>query len=163
MSDAISTWADIERQLSQLPRWAVTEFAARSARRSLPAVAALEPAYGPEALEWAATTEATIETVEAFVRGHAVTRFRLDLAADAARCAANATANAARTLGPSPLIEAAELAYAAAAYAADAARAPNDARAMAFAVKAAQMAANGGDPTAEQVEDVRQLSRSVAG
>lgn len=160
MSD-IPSWTDVERHLAKLPRRAIAEFAARSARRLLPAITALEPKYGPEALEWHAASEVTVRTVEAFARGDAVTRFTLDLAADAARCAANATANAARTLGPSPLIEAAELAYAAAAYAADAARASSEARAVAFAVKAAQMAANGGDVTAEQVADVQQLVRDV--
>jgi len=161
MSDALRSWSEVERLLAKLPRRAIAQFAARSARRLLPAIAALEPKYGPEALEWLAATEASIRTVDAFARGEAVTRFTLDLVADAVRCAANATANAARTLGPSPLIEDAELAYAAAAYAADAARAPTEARAVTCAVKAAQMSANGGDVTAEQVEDLRQLARDV--
>jgi hypothetical protein len=161
MSHDVRSWSDVEHLLTKLPRRALAEFAARSARHVLPLIADLEPKYGLEALEWLAATEATIRTVAAFARGEPVTRFALDLAADAARCAANATANAARALGPSPLVEGAELAYAAAAYAADSARAATDARAAAFAVKAAQMSANGGDVTAEQVADLLRLASDV--
>ena len=96
-----------------------------------------------------------LRVVTAFARGEAVTRFTLDLAAEVARATATATANAARTLGPSPLVEEAELAYAAAAYAADAARATSDPRARRWEAQAARMAAGGEDVPAEQTADLR--------
>lgn len=98
------TWADVERALAGLPRRAVALFAARAAARAAPAVAGLEAKYGPEALEWLNAVGSVIRVVAAFASGGAVTRFTLDLAAEAARTAAAATANAARTLGPSPLV-----------------------------------------------------------
>ncbi len=153
-----TTWADVERSLAGLPRRAVATFAARAAERVAPAVAKLEAKYGPEAVEWLNAVAAVIRVVKAFVRGDVVSRFTLDLAAEVARAAATATANAARTVGPSPLIEGAELAYAAAAFAADAARAPTDARAAALAAQAARMAAGGGAVPAEQAADLRALA-----
>jgi hypothetical protein len=151
------TWADVERALAGLPRRSVVAFAVRAAARVAPAIAELEAKYGPEAREWLNAVESAIRVVAAFARGEAVTRFTLDLAAEAARTAASATANAARTAGPSPLVEGAELAYAAAAYAADAARAATGARAAALAAQAARMAAGGGDVPAEQTADLRVL------
>jgi hypothetical protein len=151
------TWADVEQALAGLSRRAMAEFAARAAGRVLPAISQLEARYGPEALEWLNASQAAVRVVAEFARGGEVTRFRLDLAADVARSAANATANAVRTLGPSPLVEEAELAYAAAAYAADAARAANDSRAAALAAQAARMAAGGGDVPPEQAADLRAL------
>ncbi|HVK11648.1 MAG TPA: hypothetical protein VM597_22950 [Gemmataceae bacterium] len=152
------TWDDIERLLASLPRRSVAAFAVRAAARMTPAVAALEPKYGPEAREWLAAVHGVLGTVAAFARGDAVTRFTLDLAAEIARATATATANAARSLGPSLLIEDAELAYAAAAYAADAARASSDSRAAAMGTQAARMAAGGGDIPAEQATDLRALA-----
>jgi hypothetical protein len=152
------TWDDVERALSGLPRRSVAAFAARAAERVLPAVAKLEAKYGPEAQEWLHATGGVIGVVAAFARGEPVTRFTLDLAAEVARATAAATANAARTLGPSPLIEDAELAYAAAAYAADAARTANDQRAAAMGAQAARMAAGGGDVPPEQAADLRALT-----
>jgi hypothetical protein len=85
--------------------------------------------YGPEALEWHATLQATLATVSGYATGEKVSRFRLDLAADAARCAANAMANAAQLIGPAPGHERYECAIATAAFTADCARAksPNQA------------------------------------
>jgi hypothetical protein len=108
------------------------ELAARLLAAVAPAVAAvdaLEPAYGPEAREWAAACRTALAAVEGVADGRPVTRFRLRLAGEAARCAAAATADAGRRHGPSPLVEAAELAYAAVALAADALRAESPARA----------------------------------
>jgi hypothetical protein len=154
----LRTWADAERTLANLPRPAVATFASRAARRSTSAVAKLEAKYGPEAHEWLNAIDAVLGVVERFAAGASVSRFTLDLAADAARCTANATANAARTLGPSPLMEEAELAYAAAAFAADAARAATDARAASVAMQAARAAAGGGAVPAEQAADLRALA-----
>lgn len=143
------TWPEVEHALTRLPRPAAAGLAVRSARPTLPAVAALEPKYGPEAAEWLAACEAALAKVEGFARGEPVSRFQLDLAADAARCAANATANAARQVGPSPLVEAAELAYAAVAFAADCARAATPQRAATFGMQSLRAAAGGGEVPAE--------------
>lgn len=152
------TWPEVERALFALPRQAVAAFAARAARRATPAIPRLAERYGPEAMEWLSAIERVLIVVEAFAEGEPVTRFALDIAADVARCAATATANAARAVGPSPLIEGAELAYAAAAFAADAARAATPERAASFSTRAATMAAGGGDPTPEQLADLRVVS-----
>jgi hypothetical protein len=143
------TWPEVERAVLKLSRPATADLLARAARQALPAVAALEPKYGPEALEWLAACQATLARVEAVARGEAVSRFQLDLAADAARCAATATATAARQVGPSPLIEAAELAYAAVAFAADCLRTAAPPRAAAFGMQSLRAAAGGGEVPAE--------------
>lgn len=156
------TWADVERTLAGLPRLAVATFAGRAARRSISAVAKLEAKYGPEAREWLSAIDAVLGVVERFARGAPVSRFTLDLAADVARSTANATANAARTLGPSPLVEDAELAYAAAAFAADAARAASDTRAASMAMQSARATASGGAVPAEQAADLRALVNGEA-
>jgi hypothetical protein len=139
------TWPDVERALRTWPRERVAGLTAAAARACLPRVAELEPVYGPEATEWLAACERTVAAVEAFARGEPVTRFALRLAADAARSAAAATADRAREVGPSPFVEAAELAYAAAAFAADCARAGTAERAAALAMQALRAAAGGGD------------------
>jgi hypothetical protein len=156
------TWADVERTLANLPRTAVAIFASRAARRSLSAIAKLEAKYGPEAQEWFSAIDAVLGVVERFAGGAPVSRFTLDLAADVARSTANATANAARTLGPSPLVEDAELAYAAAAFAADAARATSDTRAASMAMQSARATASGGAVPAEQAADLRALVNGEA-
>lgn len=155
----IRSWADVEAALSKLPRRAIVLFAARCARRLLPNVARLSKAFGPDAGEWTHATAETVRVAEAFGRGEAVSRFTLDLAAEVARCAASATANAARILGGSPLMEPAELAYAAAAFAADAARATGTERAVGCAVRSAQMEADGGEPIAGQLGDLLAMVR----
>jgi hypothetical protein len=139
------TWPEVERELAALPRQTVAEVVARAARGALPAVAALEATYGAEAREWSAACDGALRVVEAFARGEPATRFALALAAATARTAAEATALAARERGPSPLVEDAELAYAAVAFAADAARAGSEARAASLAMQAARAAAGGGD------------------
>jgi aminopeptidase N len=139
-----TTWPDVERALAGLPRPAVAGVAARAARGAVPAVAALEAVYGPEAREWAAACVAALVAVEAVADDLPVSRFKLLLAAETARCAAAATADAARRVGPSPLVEAAEFAYAAVAFAADACRAESPARAASLAMQACRAAAGGG-------------------
>ncbi len=141
------TWPEVERRFAAVPRPELAAVTAHGARAALPAVAALEAVYGPEAREWAAACAASLVTVEAFADGLPVSRFKLAVAAETARCAAAATAEAARRHGPSPLIEAAELAYAAVAFAADACRAESPLRAAALAMQACR-AASGGQPTA---------------
>jgi hypothetical protein len=153
-----TTWAEVEEALARLPRWGVALFAVRAARRAVPAVAALEARYGPEAREWVNAVDAALRVVEAFADGRPVTRFTLDLAAEVARATATATAAAARVQGPSPLIEEAELAYAAAAFAADCARTTDDRRAAAVAMQAARAAAGGGPVPDEQAADLETLA-----
>ena len=140
----MATWADVERAFAAVPRPELAAAVARSAREVLPAVAALEGGYGPEARGWAAACVAAVVAVEGFADGLPVSRFKLAVAAETARCAAAATADAARRHGPSPLVEAAELAYAAVAFAADACRAEGAGRAAGLAMQACRAAAGGG-------------------
>ncbi len=150
MSDAAPrTWADVERAFATVPRPELAAIAAKAARSALPAVAALEAVYGPEAREWASACATTVATVDGFADGLPVSRFRLAVAAETARCAAAATADAARRVGPSPLVEAAELAYAAVAFAADACRAESPVRAAGLAMQACRAAAGGGPVPAD--------------
>lgn len=138
----------LDRDLSGLPRRALAAFAARAARRVTPLIAPTADKYGPEAWEWLNATAATIRTVGAFARGRPVSRFTLDLAAELPRAAANAAATLARQVGPSPAIADAEIAFAVAAFAADVARAPSQARALQMATQAAATASAGPYPVA---------------
>lgn len=138
------TWPDVERALGDLPHRVRVAVAVRAARRVLPAVGDLEAVYGEEAREWLAVCEDALAKASTFVRGEMVSRFQLDLAADGARCAANATAHMARQVGPSPLMEVAELAYAAVAFTADAARTANTSRSADYSFQAVRAAAGGG-------------------
>ena len=157
------SWPQVETLLAPMPRRAVAAFAVRAARRIAPVIAQTSEHYGPEAFEWINAVEATIRTVEAYCRGEAISRFTLDLASDVARCAANSMASATQLLGPSSHMEAAELAYAAAAFAADCARAKNPSRAATLAVQAARAAADGNDITLEQQADIRTLHHMTLG
>ncbi len=157
------SWAQVETLLGALPRRAVTALAVRAARRIAPVIAHTGEHYGPESLEWMNAIEATLRVVEAYCAGESVSRFTLDLASDVARCAANAMANASQLLGLSAHAEAAELAYAAAAFAADCARAKNPTRAATLAVQAVRAAANGNEITPEQQADLRILHTQTLG
>lgn len=119
----------LERDLIPVSRVAVAALVARAARRVAPVIATAVPVYGNEAWEWLNAIDATIRTVDAFARAEPVSRFTLDLASELSRAAATATAAAARGVGHSPLIEPLELAYATAAFAADAVRAATPERA----------------------------------
>lgn len=134
------TWNEMEPLFAAADRRAVAEVAWRAAKRLAPVVARAADVYGPEALEWLNAVAASLSVTERFVRGQPVSRFTLDLAADIARTAATAGANAARVLGPSKAGEDAELAFAAAAFAADVCRAPNAPRAAVFAVQGVRAA-----------------------
>jgi hypothetical protein len=150
-----------ETSLSGLSRRAVAAFAARAARRVAPLVATAAGPYGPEAWEWLHATAATIRTVETFAAGRPVSRFTLDLAAELPRAAANAVAAAARRGGPSPAVELAEVAFAVAAFAADAARADLPQRAARLAAQAATTAAAGPYPiTDPMTSDLAALAES---
>jgi hypothetical protein len=81
-----------------------------------------------------------LRTVERFVGGEPVSRFTLDLAADIARGTATAAAGVVRLMGPSRAAEDAELAFAAAAFAADVGRAANAGRAATAAVQGVRAA-----------------------
>ena len=157
------SWAQVETLLGALPRRAVAAFAVRAARRVVPVIAQTGEHYGPESLEWMNAVEATMRIVESYCGGESVSRFTLDLASDVARCAANAMANASQMLGLSAHAEAAELAYAAAAFAADCARSKNPNRAATLAVQAVRAAANGNEITPEQQADFRILYTQTLG
>lgn len=157
------SWAQVETLLGPLPRRAVAAFAVRAARRIASVIAQTGEHYGPEAFEWLNAIEATLRIVEAYCRGESVSRFTLDLASDVARCAANAMSNTSQMLGLSAHAEAAELAYAAAAFAADCARAKNPTRAATLAVQAVRAAANGNEITPEQQADLRILHTQTLG
>ncbi len=118
----LPAWATIESELTARPKVAVVRLAVRAAARLVPVIVEGTDEYGPEALEWAHATDSVVKLVEAFARGEKVSRFTLDLAAEVARGTANAASAIVRLLGPSKAAEDAELAFAAAAFAADAAR-----------------------------------------
>ncbi|MGL6097246.1 MAG: hypothetical protein ACRC7O_15790, partial [Fimbriiglobus sp.] len=134
-------WTAIERTLAPLPRRAVAAVASRAARRVVPVVAEGVRVFGPEAWEWMNAVDAAVRATEAFADGRAVSPFTLGIAAEIARATAAATADAARRVGPSPVVERLELAYAAAAFAADAARAATPQRAASLATQCFQSAA----------------------
>lgn len=134
------TWSELEPLFASADRRAVAEVVWRAAKRLAPVVARAADVYGPEALEWLNAVASSLGVTERFVRGQPVSRFTLDLAADIARSAATAGANAARMLGPSKAGEDAELAFAAAAFAADVCRAPNAQRAAVFAAQGVRAA-----------------------
>lgn len=134
------TWTEMEPLFAAADRRAVAEVGWRAAKRVAPVVARAAGVYGPDAVEWLNAVAASLNVTERFVRGQSVSRFTLDLAADIARSAATAGANAARVLGPSKAGEDAELAFAAAAFAADVCRAPNAHRAAVFAVQGVRAA-----------------------
>ncbi len=133
-------WPTLEAALLKMPRREVVSLAARAAERVAPVLAQAADHYGPEAFEWLHALTATIRTAQRYSAGEPVTRFALDLASDAARCAANAMASAAQTLGPAACHEACEDAIAAAAFAADAARAKSPAHAAGRAMQACRAA-----------------------
>jgi hypothetical protein len=131
---------DLESDIARLPRLALTALVVRAARRIAPLVVPTADKYGPEAWEWFNVTAATIRAAEAFARGGDVSRFTLDVAAELPRAAANALAMTVRSHGPSASVEQAELAFAAAAFAADVARAGSAARAVKLAAQAVGVA-----------------------
>jgi hypothetical protein len=135
-------WTDLERAFTAAERLRVTAVAWRAGCRVAPVVARAVEVYGPEALEWLNAVAASLGVTERFAAGLTPrpSRFTLDLAADVARTAATAGANAARLLGPSKAGEDAELAFAAAAFAADVCRAPNAQRAAVFAMQGVRAA-----------------------
>ena len=136
----------------------------RAASRLAPVVAAATEVYGPEADEWLNAVRASLGVVEVFVSGDPVSRFTLDLAADVARTCATAGANAARMLGPSKAGEQAELAFAAAAFAADVCRATTPQRAAAFAVQGVRAVdASGRVPRELLIADVATLTDDTFG
>jgi hypothetical protein len=120
-------WHKLEAEFAALPRRDLATLAARGAARAAPVLAQAADHYGPEAFEWLRAVLGTIDTVTRLGAGETVSRFTLDLAADAARCAANAMSGAAQLLGPASGHHECELAVAAAAFAADCARAKSPA------------------------------------
>ncbi len=122
MAESLPSWKVIEAGLALRPKSESVRLAVRAATRLAPVIAEGTTEYGPEALEWAHATSAVVNVVDAYTRGERVSRFTLDLAAELARGAANAAAGIVRLLGHSKAAEDAELAFAAAAFAADAAR-----------------------------------------
>ena len=141
MAESLPSWKAIETELALRPKRVSVGLALRAAARLAPVIAEGTAEYGPEALEWFHATSAVVNVVEAYSRGERVSRFTLDLAAELARGVANAAAGSVRLLGHSKAAEDAELAFAAAAFAADAARlsaAPRIAGAAMQALRVAQ-------------------------
>lgn len=134
------TWDELDTVFAAADRRRVAAVACRAARRVAPVIARAAEQYGPEAVEWLNAIAASLAVTERFAGGQRVSRFTLDLAADVARSAATAGANATRLLGPSKAAEDAELAFAAAAFAADVGRAPTAQRAATFAVQGVRAA-----------------------
>ena len=128
MPAQLPAWSTVESELAARPKIAVVRLAVRAAARLVPVIVEGSSEYGPEAVEWAHATDAVVKLVEAFVRGEPVSRFTLDLGAEVARGTANAASAIVRMLGHSRAAEDCELAFAAAAFAADAARLSSPAR-----------------------------------
>jgi hypothetical protein len=157
--EQIVNWPEVEKRLRDLPRWAISSFAVRSARRYYAIIWECESRYGIEVIEWLLATDACLRMVELYAAQERVSRFTLDLASELARAAATAAANATQALGPSAESHNAELAFAAAALAADSARTPNHTRAAACAMQAARAVCNGEAISPEQLEDLRALQQ----
>ena len=134
------TWGEMERRFAGADRKRVATVALRAAERVAPVIVQAADVYGPEALEWLNAIRSVLRTVEAFTAGEAVSRFTLDLAADIARATATSAAGVVRLMGPSKAAEDAELAFAAAAFAADAARTSNPQRAAGVAMQGVRAA-----------------------
>jgi hypothetical protein len=122
-----------ESQFAALPKRAAVALAVRAAQRIAPIIARMSENYGPESIEWLNAVDQGLRVVE---RYETVSRFTLDLVAEVARGTANSAANVVRMIGPSKAAEDAELAFAAAAFAADAARNRDAARVTKFAALA---------------------------
>ncbi|MGL6075398.1 MAG: hypothetical protein ACRC8S_14675 [Fimbriiglobus sp.] len=97
--------------------------------------------YGPESAEWVECLRGCVSTLAAFAAGESVSRFRLDLCAESARCCATAMANVAQMMGQSVGHEAAEFTIAAIAFTADCARAKTPEKAANLAERVRQLAA----------------------
>lgn len=152
-----ATWPEIEAQMRELPTWAQCLCAARAAWRELPEVLTLEPRFGSEVLDWIATTRQALKLVQGAGNRKTVSRFYLDLAAELARACATANANQVQQKGPCAASHRAELIFAAAAFAADAARASTPARATPLAIQSLKLSTDGRDLPAELLEDLRAL------
>ncbi len=134
------TWGEMERRFAGADRKRVATVALRAAERVAPVIAQAADVYGPEAVEWLNAIRAVLRAVGAFTTGEAVSRFTLDLAADIARATATSAAGVVRLMGPSKAAEDAELAFAASAFAADAARTSNPQRAAGVAMQGVRAA-----------------------
>ena len=140
MAESLPSWKVIETELALRPMAVTVRLALRAAARLAPVIAEGTTEYGPEAIEWFHATSAVVNVVEAYSRGERISRFTLDIAAELARGAANAAAGIVRLLGHSKAAEDAELAFAAAAFAADAARLSAAPRIAAAAMQALRVA-----------------------
>ena len=157
-------WTELERGFTGADRRRVAAVTWRAAKRIAPVIARVADEYGPEALEWFNAIACSLGVTERYVTGLPVTRFTLDLAADTARTAATAGANAARLLGPSRAAEDAELAFASTAFAADVCRAHSPQRAAMFAVQGLRAADASGRIPREWLEtDVALLNNGDFG
>ena len=135
------TWAEIEQRLKLLDRRAIALVVALSARQLLPLVLLGEAEYGPEVAEWHAAMVEVLKAVEGYGAGQRVSRYQLSLASDIARGTANTLANKSRQFGTSAHLHDIELALAAVAFAADAARADSPDRVVAAAMQVLKMQA----------------------
>ena len=162
MPDTLPSWSTVESELATRPKGAVVVLAVRAAARLVPVIAEGGGDYGPEAVEWASATDAVVRVVEAFARGEKISRFTLDLAAEIARGTANAAAGIVRLLGHSQAAVDSELAFAAAAFAADAARLSSASRIATAAMQALRVAqASGRVPDALLLADYTSLAAGV--
>jgi hypothetical protein len=134
------TWGELEQRFAGAERVRVATVAWRAAERVAPVIAQAADVYGPEALEWLNAIRGVLRTVERFTDGLRVSRFTMDLAAEIARGVATSAAGVVRLMGPSKAAEDAELAFAAAAFAADTCRAANAQRAASAAVQGVRAA-----------------------
>jgi hypothetical protein len=158
MPNSLPPWSTVESELATRPKGAVVLLAVRAAARLVPVIVEGSGDYGPEAVEWGHTTDAVVRVVDAFARGDKVSRFTLDLAAEIARGTANAAAGIVRLLGHSQAAVDSELAFAAAAFAADAARLSSASRIATAAMQALRVVqASGRVPDALLLADYTSL------
>lgn len=135
-----TSWGEMEQRFAGADRLRVATVTWRAAERVAPVIAQAVDVYGPEALEWLNAIRGVLRTVERFTDGLRVSRFTLDLAAEIARGTATSAAGVVRLMGPSKAAEDAELAFAAAAFAADVCRAATAQRAASAAVQGVRAA-----------------------
>ncbi len=133
------TPVEIEGRLKSMDRRAIALVVARLAHRLLPLINLVQTDYGPEVDEWVLAMNEVLRAVENYGLGQRVSRYQLNVAADIARGTANTLANKARQFGVNAHLHDAELALAAIAFAADAARAETPERVVIAALQVLRM------------------------
>lgn len=155
--EKLPVWMVVESRFAASPRLGVAAVCQRAAARACPVIARAEAVYGEEAVEWLNAVGQVVRVLEAGCLGIPVSRFTLDIAVEVARGTANSARTAVRERGPSKAAEAAELAFAVAAFAVDVLRATHPAKAASVGVQCLRNALAGGVPEKLLAFDLAQL------